>query len=155
VVNTETARVDRTLAIAAPIRDFVLGPGDIGYALTSDLQRGGAVHVIDLGANAVVNVVEIGGAPTQMVLSLDGTLAYVVDVDHVAVLCTLTSEVVDRIDVGAQPSGVALGAGLYIADYSGRVTMVSVASSMPMYPEFAASELITVPELPVLEAAAV
>lgn len=156
VVNTETARVVRTLAIAAPIRDFVLGRGGTCYALTSDLQHGGAVHVIDLAANAVADVVEIGGAPTQMVLNADATLAYVVDFDHVAVLCTLTNEVVDRIDVGAQPSGVALGAGLYIADYSGRVTMVSVASSLPMvYPGFAVPELITVPELPVLEPAAV
>jgi len=130
VVDTETARLVRTVAIGSPIRDFVLGSDKTGYLLTT-----GAVQVVDLTAGKVTSGVEIGGAPTQMVLGADGTRAYVVDGDQVAVLCTLTSQVVDRLDVGAQPSGVAVsrdGSRVYISDYAGGVTMFAVAITTPM-----------------------
>ena len=148
VVDTETARVVRTLAIDSPIRDFVLSSDQTGYLLSSDLVHGGAVQVVDLTAGRVMAVVEIGAAPTQMVLSADGTRGYVVDFDHVAVLCTLTSQVVERIDVGAQPSCLAVsrdGGRLYIADYAGGVTMFAVATPTPMLcPTVPAPELIGV-----------
>ena len=128
VVDAETARIERTLWIGSPIRDLAFADGT-AYVLTSDRARGGMVHVIDLSTNRITYTVELGvGTPTQMTLSPDKTRAYIVDYDHVAVLCTLSLEVVNTLTVDARPSCVAVdsdGGLIYVADYSGGVTMHS------------------------------
>lgn len=159
VVDTETARLERSVTIGSPIRDIAFADGT-AYVLTSDRDRGGVVHVIDLSTNQITDTVELGiGAPTQMVLSPDKTRAYIVDYDHVAVLCTLSLEVVNSVTVSARPSGVAVssdGGRLYVADYAGGVTAFTVASTMPLlYSQFMATDPIAVPELRELEPATV
>ncbi|MCW2564486.1 MAG: hypothetical protein JWQ31_3046 [Mycobacterium sp.] len=132
VVNAETARVDRKVWVGSPIRDLAFADGT-AYALTSHRVRGGAVSVIDMSTNRITDTIELGiGAPTQMTLSPDKTRAYVVDYDHVAVLCTLSHEVVNTVTVDARPSCVAVsfdGGRLYVADYAGDVSAFSVAST--------------------------
>jgi len=157
IVDTETARVERTVRVGPPIRDIALADGT-AYVLTSDRARGGVVVAIDLSTSQITETVELGiGAPTQMTLSDDASRAYIVDYDHVAVLCTLSHEVVDTITVDARPSCVAVDserARLYIADYAGGVTMFAVDSTMPvLYSEFMATDPISTPELPELESA--
>src|SRR6201988_3232418 len=135
VVDAETARVDRKVWVGSPIRDLAFADGT-AYVLTSDRSHGGAVSVIDMSTNRITDTVELGiGAPTQMTLSPDKTRAYVVDYDRVAVLCTLTHEVVTNVSVDARPSCVALdsdGERLYIADYAGGIAAFSIASTLPM-----------------------
>src|SRR5258705_3416980 len=155
VVNAETARVDRKIWVGSPIRDLAFADGT-AYVLTSDRTRGGAVSVIDMSTNRITDTTELGiGAPTQMTLSPDKTRAYVVDYDHVAVLCTLSHEVVNTVTVGARPSCIAFnfdGGRLYVADYAGDVRAFSIASTMPMlYSQFVATNPIAVPELRELE----
>jgi YVTN family beta-propeller protein len=156
VVDTETARVERTLFVGSPIRDLAFADGT-AFVLTSDRARGGAVCVIDLSSNRITDTIELGGAPTQMALSPDKTRAYIVDYDHVAVLCTLSLEVVNTITVSARPSCVAVsadGGRVYVADYAGGVTVFAVESTMPLlYSQFMVTEPIAVPELPDLEPA--
>jgi YVTN family beta-propeller protein len=159
VVDAETARVDRTLPVGAPIRDVALADGT-AYVLTSDRVRGGAVSVIDLSTNRIIDTVDLGvGAPTQMALSPDKTRAYIVDYDHVAVLCTLSREVLNTVTVDARPSSVTLdfrGDRLYVADYAGEVTAFSVDSSTPLlYSQFMATDPIALPEPRALEPATV
>lgn len=143
-VNTETAQIESTVWVGAPIRDLALGADGKAYVLTSDRQRRGVVHIVDLAAAAVVGGVQIGGAPTQLVLSPDATRAYVVDYDRVIVLCTLTNEILGSIDVGAQPAAVAVrrdGARVYLADYSGHVNAFDVAAELPaLYSRLVATE---------------
>jgi YVTN family beta-propeller protein len=135
VVDAETARVDRKIWVGSPIRDLAFADGTV-YALTSDRVRGGAVSVIDMSTNRITDTIELGiGAPTQMTLSPDKTRAYVVDYDHVAVLCTLSHEFVTTVTVDARPSCVTVdsdGGRLYVADYAGDVSMFSVASTLPL-----------------------
>src|SRR3569833_378772 len=70
---------------------------------------GGAVSVIDLSTNRITDTVCLGvGAPTQMVLSPDKTRAYIVDYDHIAVLCTLCCVVFFFVSVVAWPLFVSL-----------------------------------------------
>jgi YVTN family beta-propeller protein len=149
VVDAETARVERTVWVGSPIRDLGFADGT-AYVLTSDRARGGAVSVIDLSTNQITDTIELGGAPTQMTLSPDKTRAYIVDYDHVAVLCTLSLEVVNTITVGARPSCVAVssdGGRLHVADYAGGVTVFIVASTMPLlYSQFMATDPIALPE---------
>ena len=135
VVDAETARVDRKVWVGSPIRDLAFADGT-AYVLTSDRSHGGAVSVIDMSTNRITDTVELGiGAPTQMTLSPDKTRAYVVDYDHVAVLCTLTHEVVTTVSVDARPSCVTVdsdGDRLYVADYAGEVSAFSIASTLPL-----------------------
>lgn len=156
VVDTETARVDRTVRVGSPIRDLAFADGTV-YVLTSDRVRGGAVWVIDMSVDAITDIVELGGAPTQMKLSPDGTRAYVVDYDHVAVLCTLSLEVVNSITIDARPSSVAVsceGDRLAIADYDGAVTVFTIASAMPiLYSQFIATNPLALPDARELEPA--
>jgi YVTN family beta-propeller protein len=156
VVDAETARVDRTVWVGSPIRDLAFADGT-AYVLTSDRARGGAVSVIDLSTNQITDTIDLGGAPTQMTLSPDKTRAYIVDYDHVAVLCTLSLEVVNTVTVDARPSCVAVssdGGRLYVADCAGGVSVFSVAPNMPLlYSQFMATDPIALPELRELEPA--
>jgi YVTN family beta-propeller protein len=149
VVDAETARVDRKLWVGSPIRDLAFADGT-AYVLTSDRVRGGAVSVIDMSSNRITDTIDLGiGAPTQMTLSTDKTRAYVVDYDHVAVLCTLTHEVVNNVTVDARPSCVAVnfdGGRLYVADYAGEVNAFSIASTLPLlYSQLVATDAIALP----------
>ena len=157
VVDAETARVDRKLWVGSPIRDLAFADGT-AYVLTSDRVRGGAVSVMDMSSNRITDTIELGiSAPTQMTLSPDKTRAYVVDYDHVAVLCTLTHAVVNNVTVDARPSCAAVnydGGRLYVADYAGDVSVFSVDSSMPLlYSQLVAISPIALPEPHGLEAA--
>lgn len=158
VIDTETAQVARVIAVGSPIRDIANAGGTV-HVLTSDRAVGGAVHVIDLAAARITGTVELGGAPTQLVMSPDRARAYVVDYDHVAVVCTLTLEVVDSLSIGTRPSCVAVGAdgcGLFIADYTGAVTVFSVESTIEMmYSQFLATDPIPLSVPRALQPAAV
>jgi YVTN family beta-propeller protein len=150
VVDTETARVARTVWVGSPIRDVAFADGT-AYVLTSDRARGGVVNVIDLSTDRITDTVNLGGAPTQMAMSADKTRAYIVDYDRVAVLSTLSLEVVSVITIDARPSCVAVstdGERLYVADYAGAVTVFSVDTAMPLlYSQcLAATDPIAVPE---------
>jgi YVTN family beta-propeller protein len=147
VVDAETARVDRKVWVGSPIRDLAFADGT-AYVLTSDRARGGAVSVIDMSTNRITDTVELGvGAPTQMTLSPDTSRAYIVDYDHVAVMCMLTHTVVNTVTVEARPSCVTEssdGGRLYIADYAGNVNAFSVDSTVPqLYSQLVATEPIT------------
>ncbi|MEV0673316.1 YncE family protein [Mycobacterium sp. NPDC050441] len=150
VVNTETAQAQATVWIGAPIRDIAIGDG-VAYVLTSDREHRGVVHTVDLSAGTVVDAVEVGGAPTQLVLSPDATRAYLVDYDRVIVWCTLSSEIQGSIDVHAQPAAVAVrdnGTRLYIADYAGQVNVFDVAESL--YSQLVSADAVEMHELPAL-----
>ncbi|MGE2689641.1 YncE family protein [Mycolicibacterium pulveris] len=156
VVNVETARVERAVQIGAPIRDIAVADGTV-YVLTSDRARGGVVHVIALATGRITGTVQLGGAPTQLVMGTDKTRAYVVDYDRVVVLGPLTRKVTHTITVDARPSSVAVdGDRLHIADYAGVVTSYDVEPARPLtYSDFVATDPIAVPEVAELEPAAV
>lgn len=155
VVDVETAKVQSTVAIDSPIRDIAIADGT-AYVLVSDRTRGGAVEVVDLSTGRITGTAELGvGAPTQMTVGADQARAYIVDYDNVTVLCTLTLKIVNRIKVDARPSCVAVDVEadrLFVADYAGGLTELSVASAMPLlYAEFMATDPINVPRAAELE----
>ncbi|MBU9766445.1 YncE family protein [Mycobacterium sp. TNTM28] len=153
IINTETAQAQATVWIGAPIRDLAISDG-VAYVLTSDLEHRGVVHTVDLSAATVVDAVQVGGAPTQLVLSADATRAYLVDYDRVVVWSTLTGAIQGSIDVHVQPAAVAVcqdGARLYIADYAGQINVFEVAESL--YAQLAVTDAVEMHALPALEAA--
>lgn len=132
VVDAATARIVASVPTVSPIRDVVLrGDGRVAYVLGSDPQYGGFVEMIDVPAKRAFATAWIGGHPIQFALAADGTRMYVVYRDAVAVLCLITNEIVDTLAVDAQPSCVATspdGTRLYVADYSGRITVFAVTA---------------------------
>jgi YVTN family beta-propeller protein len=132
-VDVETSRVRGSLEIGAPIRGVELGFDSTAYVLTSDIADGGALYFVDLVKNQITGMLAVAMAPTQLALSDDGTRAFVVDYDHVAVVDTEDRTVVTQVTVGARPSAIALrGDRLYVADYDGGVTTYAVAAPAPM-----------------------
>lgn len=146
-VDVETGRVRATLEIGAPIRGVELGFDSTAYVLTSDIADGGALYFVDLVKNQITSMLTVAMAPTQLALSDDGTRAYVVDYDHVAVIDTDSRTVVTEVRVGARPSAIALrGDRLYVADFGGGVTAYAVASPAPMlYSQFMGAPSLVAP----------
>lgn len=138
MIDTETARVRKTLSIGAPIRDLTVTK-TAAYVLTSDITALGAIAVVDLAGFTVSRTIPAGSLPIQMELSADGSRAYVVDYDQVAVLCTVTNDVLETITVGSRPTAVALnnqGDRLYVADVDGQITAFRVTPPSPTYSPF-------------------
>lgn len=134
VVDVTATRIVGNVGLEAPIRDVAVADGS-AYVLTSDRRRGGSISVIDTSMNAITDVIALGGAPTQMILSPDQTRAYVVDYDYVAVVCTVAHRVVQTVAVDARPACVAAGMdgdSLLVADYSGRVSAFRISLSTPL-----------------------
>ena len=131
-IDTATHRVVGGLAFPAPLRAVAAGPGAIVYVATCDLTFGGVVDVVDGRTMRVTGSIDIGGLVTDLVASAAGDRLYVAGVDRVSVVCTATHEIIDTVTVVEQPSCIAESADgkqLFIADYDGAVTALTVASS--------------------------
>ncbi len=146
-------RVIDTVEIGLPVRDVAVSPGGaIAYVASYAPEVGVVVDVVDTRTSKITNtrkVGDTGGILTGMTLSADGDRAYLVSDQNVTVLCTLTYDVLATLGVGTQPSCAVEspdGTRLYIADYSGGVTVTPLAATNPLAIEAAAagSELSTV-----------
>ncbi len=158
-------RVLDTIETGWPIGDVALSPhGAIAYVASCGPESDAVIDVIDTRTSKIVGtrkISEIGGVLTGLTFSGDGHRAYLVTGDGITVLCTLTHDVIGTITVARQPSCVVEspdGNYLYIADYSGTVTVAPVASVTASGIESAARESdasaeCTMPELLQYEAA--
>jgi YVTN family beta-propeller protein len=133
-IDTHLRRVIDTVDIGWAIRDLAISPdGRAAYVVSNGADFGVVVDVIETHSNKVTStrkLSETGGLVTQLKLSRDGDRVYLVGDDRVAVMCTSTHDVAGTVTVGGRPSCVAEspdGKYLYVADYSGAVTVVSVA----------------------------
>lgn len=122
-----------SVAIGLPVRGVALSPdGALAYVASCDPDVGAVVDVVDTRTQKVTSTRKLGedtGILTGLTLSVDGDRAYLVSDDRVTVLCTLTKDVIGTLRVPGQPSCVAEspdGQRLYIADYSGTVTVAPV-----------------------------
>jgi YVTN family beta-propeller protein len=136
-----------TVEIGLPIRDVAVSPdGAVVYVASCCPELGAVVDVIDTRTNKIAGtrkIGEIGGILTGLTLSRDGDRAYLVSDDSITVLCALTQDVIGTVRVTKQPSCVVEspdGKSLYIADYSGAVSVTSVASVAPLAIEGAAQQ---------------
>jgi YVTN family beta-propeller protein len=132
-------RVIDTIAIGLPVRDVALSPsGVIAYVASCSPEVGVVLDAVDTRTNKITSthkVGEIGGILTGLTLSADGDRAYLVSDANVTVLCTLTHDVIGTHGAASQPSCVVEspdGTLLYVADYSGTVSVTPVVSATPL-----------------------
>jgi YVTN family beta-propeller protein len=163
--NSTRWRVIDTVEIGLPIRDVAVSPnGAIAYVASCSPELGAVIDVIDTRTPKIAGtrkIGEISGILTGLTLSGDGDRAYLVTDDGITVLCTLTHDVIGTVGVAKQPSCVVESPDakyLYIADYSGKVTVAPVASIIALGIETSvlesrASGEWVVPELPPYEPA--
>jgi YVTN family beta-propeller protein len=151
-------RVIDTIALGLPVRDVALSPnGAIAYVASCDPDVGVVVDVVDTRTNKITDTRKLGeiGILTGLTLSADADRAYLVSDDRVTVLCTLTHDVIGTHGAATQPSCVVEspdGQRLYVADYSGAITVSPVASTTPLAIDSAApdSEVSTARLMPCL-----
>jgi YVTN family beta-propeller protein len=152
VIDTHTNRVANTVEIGSPIRDIALSAdGVTAYVGSCGPEFDAVLDVIDVRTDTVANTYKIGeiaGRVTQLALSRDGRRAYLVGDSSVTVWSTTTHDVLGSIVTGAQPSCVTEspdGARLYIADYAGAITVLTIASTTSSEDPFNPDEILTAP----------
>ncbi len=135
-----------TIEIGLPVRDVAVSPhGGLVYVASSGPEAA-VIDIVDMRTNKITGtrkVAEVSGLLTRLTLSGDGDRAYLVSGDSVTMLCTLTQDIIDSVDVASQPSCVVEspdGQYLYIADYAGAVTVAPVAVNAEACTEQAALE---------------
>ena len=131
-IDTATRRIAGGLAFPAPLRAVAAGPGGLVYVATCDLSFGGVIDVVDARSMRVVSSIDVGGLVTDLVAGAAGDRLYVAGVDRVSVVCVATQEIIDTVTIVDQPSCLAESADgkkLFIADYVGAVTALTIASS--------------------------
>jgi YVTN family beta-propeller protein len=95
----------------------------------------GTLKVIDLTTNTLLTSIALGGIPSEVVLSPDGTRAYVTtyNLDRVWVIDTIANNVIAGIPTGPSPFGLALtpdGSKLYVTNNgSNTVSVISTATN--------------------------
>jgi DNA-binding beta-propeller fold protein YncE len=139
VIDTKQHRVLNTVQIGSPIRDIAISPdGATAYVGSCAPDFGTVLDVVDVRDTrtaAVTNTYKFGdiaGLLTRLTVSRNGERAYLVGDQSVTVLCTSTQDVLGGIAIDGQPSCAIEspdGSRLYIADYAGTVTVLTIASA--------------------------
>jgi YVTN family beta-propeller protein len=134
VIDAHSNHVLNTFEIGCPIRDIALSrDGATAYVGSCSPDFGAVLDLIDTRTDTLAGTYKIdenAGLLAQLVLSRDGARAYLVGDVSVTVLSTSTHDVIGSIVVGAQPSCLTEspdGNRLYIADYAGAITVLTIA----------------------------
>lgn len=106
----------------------------VAYVANMD---GNSISVIDVASNTVTATIAVGGGPTGIVFSPDGSKAYVTNhrSASISVINTATNSVTTTISLGGgggQPAWLAItpdGNNLYVPSYTGNVLVVNTASN--------------------------
>ncbi|MHA7648449.1 YncE family protein [Mycobacterium sp. ML4] len=124
------------IEIGLPVRDVAVSPdGGSAYVVSSGPEAA-VIDIVDTRNNKIAGtrkIAEATGLITRLTLSADGDRAYLVSDESVTMLCTRTQDVIDSLDVVTAPSCVLEsrdGRFLYIADYSGAVTVAPIAAGV-------------------------
>jgi YVTN family beta-propeller protein len=134
VIDTHSNRVLNTFEIGCPIRDIALSPdGATAYVGSCSPDFGAVLDVFDTRTDTLAGTYKLGDAAgllAQLVVSRDGERAYLVGDTGVTVLCTATHDIIGSLAVAGQPSCLTEspdGDRLYIADYTGAITVLTIA----------------------------
>ncbi len=136
IVNTSTRQTVDTILIESwgdGWHDLAVSP-DGRYAYLVARYYSDAVAIVDLEAREIVGSIYSGSHPSDIVLSPDGTLAYVTNENNnsISVLDLKQKQKLAEISVGAAPLGIALsasGSSAYVTNSgNGTVSVVDLDS---------------------------
>ena len=132
VVDIRSQHIVHNIAVGGSIGDIAAHPDGRGVFATSwDASLGGVLAVIDTAAGRVVDTIAVEGLPTQVIVS--GNRAYLVDGEDIVVVDVMKRKVIDRTTIGRPVSCIAVSRDdscLYVGDYDGTVTALSVRAAM-------------------------
>jgi DNA-binding beta-propeller fold protein YncE len=139
IIDAQQRRVLNTVEIGSPIRDIALSAdGAAAYVGSCAPDFGTVVDVVDVRdvrTATVTNTYKFGdmvGLLTRLTISRDGERAYLVGDQGMAALSTATQDVIGGIAINGRPACAIEspdGNRLYIADYTGMVTVLATASA--------------------------
>jgi YVTN family beta-propeller protein len=155
IINTSTNTVESTFSIPVPPGGFngnsapvFNSSGSLGY-VAQDVASvtPGTVTVISIPSNATVATIQVGTQPEDMVITPDGTYAYVSNrgSSTVSVIDTSNNTVIATVPVGIQPNSIAItpdGAFAYVANLTSNTLSViqtstnSVVATIPITAPF-------------------
>ncbi|BDN84294.1 MULTISPECIES: YncE family protein [Mycobacterium] len=125
-------RIIDTIEIGSSVRDVAISPdGTTAYVASCGADFGAVIDVVDTRTRKITGtrkIEEIGGLITRLSIGGNGERAYLVSEDRVTVLSARSQDVIGTVRVN-QPSAAIESPGgdrLYVADYSGTVTMTLV-----------------------------
>jgi len=90
------------------------------------------IAVIDTVAARVVDIIEVSGLPTQLVVAGHGELLYCIDREDIVVLSTITNQIVDCVVMERELSCLSIsrdGKQIFVADYDGGITVLRVGAA--------------------------
>ena len=152
MVDAVQKRVLNAVEITSPIRDIALSPdGATAYVGSAGPDFGTVLDIIDTRTSTITSTHKIGDAAgllTQLTVSRDGERAYLVGDQSVTVLSTATQDVIGNIAVHGDPSCAIEspdGKRLYIADYTGAVTILAIAVAAAPADVLTADDELTAP----------
>jgi YVTN family beta-propeller protein len=155
VINTSTNTVESTFSIPVPPGGFngnsapvFNSSGSLGY-VAQDVASvtPGTVTVISIPSNTTVATIQVGTQPEDIVITPDGTYAYVSNrgSSTVSVIDTSNNAVIATVPVGIQPNSIAItpdGAFAYVANLTSNTLSViqtstnSVVATIPITAPF-------------------
>lgn len=144
--SSEGRRPDRMNA--GPLFYETLYVGETGKLYVASGDSGSVVTIVDIGSNNVLDTIAVGGSPSEVAITPDGSFAYVSNysLNTVAVIDTATRTLVTTVPVGAHSNSIAMApdgahcyVGLAFADYCVSVidTATNTVSANIPFPEFA------------------
>jgi len=155
IINTSTNTVESTFSIPVPPGGFngnsapvFNSRGTLGY-VAQDVASvtPGTVAVISIPSNTTVATIQVGTQPEDIVITPDGTYAYVSNrgSSTVSVIDTSNNTVIATVPVGIQPNSIAItpdGAFAYVANLTSNTVSViqtstnSVVATIPITAPF-------------------
>ncbi len=120
-----------TIKVGSTIIDVAVSPdGARLFVATCGSDGRGTVHVVDARTHARTAAFVVDAQLIQLIVSRDGDRVFLVTAAGVLVMCARTNETLGTLTTATAPSCAAEspdGSRLYVADFDGAVTVVSLA----------------------------
>lgn len=129
MIDARTGQV-KSVAIGASIGEIAVDDMDRRIFVSGwDAESGGVLRIVDTATARIIHTIELDDQPGALLVT--GGAVYLANGDDVVVIDASTAQAVNRRSIGRAVSCLAVsqdGSRLYVGDYDGSVTALSVQS---------------------------